>query len=204
MRTRRHLLFTFSLALAIAAPALTALNWSAPGDWPASANAAVSVAITLEELTTSSTHIVVATAGDKRSVWEDLPGGRRIVTYTRFHVESSTGTSPGQDIEVRTLGGAVGNIGQLVNGDAKIGKGERALLFLLKTSSGALVVNGLAQGHFPIRADKDGNPKLFASPDAGSIVPRRGPTISVQERLLGLSPQAALALIESVQRAQKP
>lgn len=202
MRARQRFIQSFALALAVSA--LCVLNPKAPLHSPADANAAVSVAISLDELSASSSHVVVAVAGEKRSAWEDLPGGRRIVTYTRFRIERSVGDSPGEEIEVRTLGGVVGNIGQLVNGDAKIGKGERALIFLLKTAKNTFVVNGLAQGHFPIRPDAQGNAKLFASPDAGSILPRRGPTISAQERLVGLSPDSAIALIESLKRTQKP
>ncbi len=204
MRARQRSFHVFILALTLAVPALSALNPNAPQHSPADANAAVSVAISLDELTQGSSHVVIATALEKHSAWEDLPGGRRIVTFTRFRVERSAGTSPGEEITVRTLGGVVGNIGQLVNGDAKFGKGERTLLFLLKTPKNGFVVNGLAQGHFPIRNDAQGNPKLFASPDAGTLLPRRGPVISAQERLVGLSPEAAMTLIESLKQKQTP
>jgi len=169
------------------------------------ARAAVSVLLSLDELLGASAHVVVVTAGESRSVWEDLPGGRRIVTYTKLQVERSLGgAAPGEAVEVRTLGGVVGSIGQAVEGDAKLAKGERAVVFLAKLAKAerAFVVAGLAQGHFPLRADEKGTVRLAPSPKAGSLVPRPGPVISAREELVGASLEDAALRIERARKAR--
>jgi len=190
----------FASALSLAAPAALLLHPGARG--VPEAQAAVSVLLSLDELVGASAHVVVATAGDSRSVWEDLPGGRRIVTYTRFQAERSVGgASPGEAFEVRTLGGVVGSVGQAVAGDAKIAKGERALLFLARADR-AFVVAGLAQGHFPLRADDKGTVRLAPSPNAGTLLPRPGPVISAREELVGVSLDDAAQRIERARKAR--
>jgi hypothetical protein len=201
VRPRGFSFTLFAAALSIAAPAALLIDAKAPGGGPPQAQAAVSVLLSLGELVGASTHVVVATAGERRSAWEDLPGGRRIVTYTRFKIERAIGASPGEEIEVRTLGGVVGQVGQAVSGDAKIAKGERALLFLKKADR-AFVVAGLAQGHFPVRADAKGTPRLAPSPDAGSLLARRGPAISAREELVGTTIDDAAAAVDRARRAR--
>lgn len=152
------------------------------------ASASVSVLMSVDELMEASTDVVVATAVERKSQWEDLPSGRRIVTYTRLVVDETVAGAGRTEIWVRTLGGKVGRIGQLVSGEAEIALDARSLLFLADVDDGAghavTIVTGMAQGHFPI--DESGTePKLTASPDAGLLLPRRGPTISAQEVLVG-------------------
>lgn len=168
----------------------------APFEGPAKAEAAVSQLLSIDELVSASTYVVVATAGDHRSVWEELPGGRRIVTYTRLTIDRSIVGKPDGETWVRTLGGIVGDIGQQVSGDARIASGSKALFFLARTRDGALVVTGLAQGHFPLVPDAKGTLRLTSSPDAGALLPRRGPSISAREQLLGAAVDDAAATIE--------
>ncbi|NUQ77558.1 MAG: hypothetical protein HUU21_28810 [Polyangiaceae bacterium] len=196
MRPRAFSLVVFASALALAVPAAVLVN-PVP-----EAHAAVSVLLSLDELVGATSHVVVAQAGESRSVWEDLPGGRRIVTYTKLHVERPIGgSSPGEVIEVRTLGGIVGEIGQAVEGDAKMVKGERAVFFLVKGERAA-VVAGRAQGHFPLRADEKGTVRLVPSPKAGKLLPRPGPVISAREELSGALLEDAVTRIEKAWKAR--
>src|SRR5690349_24938231 len=87
-------------------PALT-LSPSAPLEGPARAEASVSVLMSLDEILTASTAVVVGTAGEQRSQWEEVSGGRRIVTYTKIKVDKVIAGSPGSEVWVRTLGGVV-------------------------------------------------------------------------------------------------
>lgn len=201
MLPRLSPLVRFGAALLVALPAALTLNPEAPTEGPHEARAAVSILMSMSELLAASTYVVVGTTGDHYCVWEDLPGGRRIVTYTRVKIERSVVGSPGSEVFVRTLGGVVGSIGQLVAGDAKFAEGERAVLFLAK-NSGALVVAGLAQGHYPITVDAKGKSVLRPSPDAGALIPRRGPVISAQEALVGSPLEDAALVIERAQRAR--
>jgi hypothetical protein len=191
-----------SLALLVAAPLAVGVSPRAPLEGPRSAEASVAVLISLEDLTAASTYVVVATAGEQRSLWEETPSGRRIVTYTRLSVERAIAGPAETELWVRTLGGVVDKIGQSVSGEAQIATGARSLLFLARASTG-LVVTGMAQGHYPIvegdKAPSVAPPRITGSPDAGMLLPRRGPTISARERLVGLTLDEAVL---AVQRAR--
>lgn len=153
------------------------------------AQASVSITLSVDELVQASNAVVVATALERRSQWEDLPSGRRIVTYTRMSIdETVAGDLSRSEVWVRTLGGKVGNIGQQVSGEADLALQTRSLLFLADADDGngrsITVVTGAAQGHYPI--DESGKePILKASPDAGTLLHRRGPTLSAAEVLVG-------------------
>src|SRR5262249_11895117 len=156
---------------------------------PPEAHAAVSLRMSLPELVGASAYVVVATPAERHSVWEDLAGGRRIVTYTRLVIERNVVGEPGAEVWVRTLGGAVGSIGQTVSGEAQLREGEKALVFLVKVP-GTIVVTGLAQGHYPVAADESGTPKLRASASRPGLITRRGPTIGADEVLIGSTLEA--------------
>ncbi len=172
-------------ALAVASLSLDASEGLGVGR---EAQASVSVLMSVDELMQLSNDVVVATAVERKSQWEDLPSGRRIVTYTRLVVDETVTGSGRSEIWVRTLGGKVGRLGQIVSGEAEIALDARALLFLADVDDGAghtiTIVTGRAQGHFPL--DESGaEPVLKASPDAGLLLPRRGPAVSAQEVLVG-------------------
>jgi hypothetical protein len=171
------------------------------------AAASVSVSMSLDELVAASDESVIATAVEKKSRWEDLPSGRRIVTYTRLTVDETLSGNQHTDIWVRTLGGVVDKIGQQVSGEAQIQLDKRALFFLADVEDGAgnavTIVTGMAQGHYPFD-DSGTEPKLKASPDRGAILPRRGPSISAAEVLVGQTVGVARSKIaESADRTGK-
>jgi hypothetical protein len=180
-------------AVAIAGPSL---------EGPREARASVSVRLSLEQLVSASRYVVVAVPEEHRSVWEDLAGGRRIVTYTKLRVERAVVGAPEQEVWVRTLGGVVDKIGQYVAGEAALRTGERSVLFLADVP-GALVVTGLGQGHYPLTLPKDGPVvRLRASAERPALVPRPGPTIGAAEVLVGASLDDAIAAIVRAKKAQ--
>ncbi|MRG93282.1 hypothetical protein [Polyangium spumosum] len=197
MRVRASL-----LALSLALPAALFVSPHSPHTGPKEAAAAVSVVVSLDELVGSSSYVVVAKASERQSMWEDTPNGRRIVTYTRLDVEQSVVGEPGTSVWVRTLGGVVGEVGQWVSGEAVIKPGERSLLFLRKTPT-TVVVTAMAQGHYPVLATVEGVPKLAASPDAGTILPRTGPSVAAREVLVGSTLSRAITAIEEAKRAPR-
>ncbi len=167
---------------------------------PLGADAHTARILSLEELLAFSTHVVVGTAGEKHSVWEDLPSGRRIVTYTRLTVERVVTGKPGPELWVRTLGGAVGSIGQAVPGEAQLLYGSRSLLFLAEVN-GVVVVAAMAQGHYPIVTDDKGTSRVSASPETGMLVARPGPVLSARERLVGATVDEAATLVKQTRKA---
>jgi hypothetical protein len=133
--------------------------------------ASVSLAATWESLLHESTAAVVVTPIEARSVWED----GRIYTYTHLNVdravagELATGATPW----VRTMGGVVGKIGQIVDGEPVLVPGRASLLFLHPGPVGAFEVTARGQGQFPVVKGDDKLPaRVVRSNAAGAILPR--------------------------------
>ena len=127
-------------------------------------------ALSLDALVQSSRRIVVVTALSAECHFEELGRRRRIVTDTRVRVEEGLAKADGVESEllVRTLGGAVGELGERVHGQAQWVTGEPCVAFLLQGPDGLHYVNGMAQGHYPIRGAA--RRLLAQSPDLPDIV----------------------------------
>jgi hypothetical protein len=136
--------------LAIAFVVTLLLVFSAPPE----ARGSVSIAITWDRLLRQSTASVVVTPIEARSVWE----GGRIYTYTRVHVDRSVAgeLAEGGETWVRTMGGVVEKIGQIVEGEAVLEPGRPSLLFLHAALAGAVEVTGRGQGQFPVVTETSG------------------------------------------------
>jgi hypothetical protein len=162
------------------------------------AQASLSRAIGLEELTARSQHVLLAEPLDADSVWEQIGRRRHIVTYTRVRaLDVLAGTDPKQtELLVRTLGGQVGELGELVHGEAVLSLGSRNVLFVMPTQ-GALAVTAMAQGHYPLRRDKVGAERLHRSPQASELMDEAG---SAVRRLPGLALSEARALLKPVRK----
>lgn len=147
-----------------------------------SAAASVSIAVGFEALVKDADAVAIVTAQESKSVWED----GRIVTYTRVKVEQGVAGDLGSGAEgwVRTLGGTVGRIGQLVDGEpnlsgGSVGGGNKpALVFLHKfRSTTTWEVSARAQGHFPILTDEaTKTKKLVRAGNVGVLLPPRPQT----------------------------
>ena len=130
------------------------------------ARASLSRGLKLTELVAQSAHTVVATALDAHSDWVLIGGKRRIVTDTRIRIEETlAGKPPAQnEMEVRVLGGIVGDLGERVDGQAELVLGEPAVAFLMPISPVLAYVTGAAQGHYRLLADAQKLLRLRASP----------------------------------------
>jgi hypothetical protein len=136
------------------------------------ARASVSIQVTWDGLLRESTAAVVATPVATSPVWEN----GRIYTYTHVHVDRPiAGALPGADAWIRTMGGVVGDVGQLVEGEAVLATGHTSLLFLHPGPQGAYVVTARGQGQFPVvpGADPKAPPHVVRSNAAGALVPPR-------------------------------
>jgi hypothetical protein len=131
---------------------------------------------------------------DNYSVWEQVGQRKHIVTYTRLRaLELLAGADPQQDeLLVRTLGGRVGDLGELVHGEAVINLGERGVVFMMPTA-GVLAVTAMAQGHYPLGRDKVGVERLLRSPEAAELMNEAG---SAVQRLSGLQVAEARTLLK--------
>jgi hypothetical protein len=142
---------------------------------PSPAQGSIARALALSELVAGSDQVVSGTALEATSRWEQIGGSRRIVTYTRVRVdETLAGASPGPEMMLRTLGGTVGKVGQVVHGEALLLIGESAVLFTGPAPDGVPAVVGMSQGHFPLRADKGGVRRLSPSPRGFELYGKAG------------------------------
>jgi hypothetical protein len=118
----------------------------------ADANASVSIAVAFDALVKDADAVSIATPLESKSVWEE----GRIYTYTRLKVEQGVAgeLANGSEGWVRTMGGVVGKIGQLVDGEPVFTNNKSSLVFLRKfKTSGTWEVSARAQGQYAIVAD---------------------------------------------------
>ena len=140
------------------------------------AEASVSVPITFDLLVRASSAVVVATAEEQHSVWED----GRIYTYSRIHVDTNVAGELAQDGEawVKTMGGIVAKVGQVVDGEPVFIVGRPSLVFLHRKKgdvSGVFLVTARAQGQYGIYADEQGRLRLRRSSAVGALVSPASP-----------------------------
>jgi hypothetical protein len=131
----------------------------------ADARASVSIAVTWEGLLRESTAVAVVVPVETRPLWEN----GRIYTYTRVRVDRAVAGEPGAELWVRTMGGVVGKIGQIVDGEAVLAPGQASLLFLHPGPGTYWEVTARGQGQFPVVADDKAHPKLVRSTAVGAI-----------------------------------
>jgi len=141
------------------------------------ARASVSIAVTWDGLLRESTAAAIVTPIEARSVWED----GRIYTYTHVRVERPIAgdLGAGGDAWVRTMGGVVGKIGQIVDGEPVLVPGQSSLLFLHAGPVGAYEVTARGQGQFPVVLDDPKNPAtahFVRSTSVGALVLPRAAT----------------------------
>src|SRR3990167_9483135 len=83
--------------------------------------------LSLSQLSQASSSVLLGRALDQTSFWQE----GRIYTRTRLAVEEVwQGKSPGETVEVLTLGGSIGTIGQRVEGAGLILPNERVVVCL--------------------------------------------------------------------------
>lgn len=114
----------------------------------ADARGSVSIAVAWDALLHDSAAAAVVTPVESRGVWEN----GRIYTYTRVRVDRAVAgdLATGGDAWVRTTGGVVGKVGQIVEGEAVLAPGHASLVFLHAGPVGAYEVTARAQGQFPV------------------------------------------------------
>jgi hypothetical protein len=138
---------------------------------PSDASASVSIAVAFDSLVKDADAVAVITPVEANSVWED----GRIFTYTKVKVEQGVAgdIGAGADGWVRTMGGVVGKIGQLVDGEPVLMTGKTSLLFLRRFKSNAIYeVSARAQGQYPVLLDENTKvKKLVRSSNAGVLLP---------------------------------
>jgi hypothetical protein len=154
------------------------------------ARASVSFTVVLDALVEESSAACVVTPVEAKSVWEN----GRIYTYTRVHVERTFAGSvaAGSEVWVQTMGGTVGDIGQLVDGEAVLLPGKTSLLFLKSAPTG-YVVTARGQGQFPVVLNPSTHAlTLVRNVHAGELLAPNPKTVA---RLRAARPGVAVAVM---------
>lgn len=130
--------------------------------FPRLAEGSVARAVTLSELVYRSRHVLVGTSVDAFCTWERIGSRSRIVTYSSVRVERPLDGRPpaNREIVIRTLGGSIGDRGQIVHGEAVVALGERAAVFLHEIAPDVFAVTAMAQGHYPVEVGVGGVERL--------------------------------------------
>ncbi len=159
------------------------------------ARASIAITILFDELVRDSSAAAIVTPFEQRAVWE----GGRIITYTHVHTDRPVAGSLESDPWVRTMGGTIGKLGQLVDGEPVLTVGHQGLLFLQpvpEAGSGIYAVTGRAQGQFPVVLGEKNVPTFRSSSAVGGLVaaPEKRVTQLAQQRAkAGLAPEAPRA-----------
>lgn len=174
------------VALAAALFAVPALEAASPNE----ARASVSIAVAFDALVKDADAVAVVTPVDATSVWEE----GRIYTYTKVKVDQGVAgeLSAGNEGWVRTMGGVVGKIGQMVDGEPVLTTGKSSLVFLRKFKAGGVFeVSARAQGQYPIVIDDAKVKKVIRSANVGVLFPPKAkaavPTDTTQPQSTGPS-----------------
>lgn len=162
------------------------------------AHASVARAVTMSALVKQSRSVVLATPLSARSEWATIGGSRRIITITRVRIDEHVARNAPESSEVlvRTLGGRVGKLGQVVHGEAELRSERACMLFLHDAESGLSTVTAMAQGHYPLLLEA-GTTTLGRSPGLAKLV--MAPDAAV-ERLTGLRLDAASKIVREADR----
>lgn len=162
------------------------------------AHATTARAVSLQELVRRSTRVARATALDSFARSEDIGGARHIVTYSRMRIDEPIhGANGDSETLVRTLGGRVGDLGEVVHGEAELALNETSLVFLTLDTDGVELVTAMAQGHYPVAIDTAGVPRLRLSRNMPHLL---GAANSAAAQLTGKSFTEARAMILGARR----
>jgi len=193
MRSFRSRLAPFFSAVALALPLSLGLVVASPHE----AHASVSFAVGYDEMVTDADMVAVVTPMDQRSVWED----NRIVTYTHLKVDEAVAgqAAPSSEVWVKTLGGSVGKIGQLVDGEPVFVQGKSSLVFGRALRPGTFTVVARAQGQFPVLVDTASKRKsVIRNGNCGLLLTRSQAAVSQVGPVAPQARAAAPAVVAAV------
>src|SRR5580704_9422936 len=117
-----------------------------------SASATTLERMCVAKMTQAAQLVVRAQCIGNSAAWD----GGEIWTFTSFAVEDSWKGAPSgaaQQLNVRLLGGSVGNLSSTVSGVPRFRPGEEVILFLQSTTRGDYSIVSWVQGTFRIRKD---------------------------------------------------
>jgi hypothetical protein len=154
---------------------------------PSIGRASVSIPVTFDDLLRRSSAVAIVVATEQHATWES----GRIVTYTRLRVDRLIAGILPPELWVRTMGGAVGPVGQLVEGEATFAVGGSSLVFVHPHADGSTpasfgIVEG-AQGQFALIESPAKALRIAAAPGLGGLTEPSGSARLALDVLVGRS-----------------
>jgi hypothetical protein len=136
---------------------------------PRIGRASVSIPVTFDDLIRRSSAVAIVVATEQHGTWES----GRIVTYSRLRVDRLIAGILPPELWVRTMGGAVSPVRQLVEGEATFAVGGSSLVFVHPHADGSTpanfgVVEG-AQGQFALIESSAKTRRIAAAPGLGGL-----------------------------------
>lgn len=150
---------------------------------PKAAEATLADALTLDELVEQSDRIALVRVVSQVAEYDSRS---RIVTRVRVRVEEGLlAANTGDELDVVSLGGIIGDLGMQIAGEPTFQDGQRALIFV-RHVNGIYRPIGMSQGVFPVsgedtpRVEPGGSGLSLVRPgDSGQLTPAgaalRGP-----------------------------
>lgn len=159
------------------------------------ANATLMRGLSLSTLVRRSQRVVVLEPVDAVCRHVDIGGRRSIATDTQVRVHESWRGAADVEIILRTLGGRLGGLAELVHGQPVLELGVRAVTFIKLGRDGQTWwTTGMAQGHFPL-TDARETARLQTSRGLSEIVSIE---TSAVRQLVGKSLTEARELVRGV------
>jgi hypothetical protein len=124
--------------------------------------------VDVAELSRQADAIVHGTVRRVESRWSG--DGRRILTDIEVEVVQALKGQPGPRVLITQPGGKVGNIGQVVSGQASFAPGEEVVLFLERRGPQAFRVSAMAQGKYRVQRSPDGKTVLAVPEPLGDAL----------------------------------
>lgn len=133
--------------------------------------------LTLRQLVDASDAIVEVVPKFSESIWVDVFGSRRIVTFWELESATPIVGHAAASHEVVTLGGTVGDVQQWVPHEAELRSGKSHLAFLRSGPLERFWVTGMLQGAFELQPR---GPGVFVgiSPAQRAFLGQRGAAVA--------------------------
>lgn len=160
---------------------------------PKNASATLVRGMTMAELVGLSQHAVIGTPLSAQCSYLTIGGRRMLVTETQVRIDGQLGLAAPSEttLTVRTLGGRLDGVGELVHGQAQLEFGRQCAAFFERAPDGICWVTGMAQGHYPLERS-NASLVLRQSPELPTI---RDWEQSAVKRLVGIRLDEAERLV---------
>jgi hypothetical protein len=127
------------------------------------AHATLMRGLSLQALVSRSERIAVLEPFETSTRYAIIGGRKSLVTDTRVGVHADWGDAAESELTLRTLGGRLDGVAELVHGQPVLELGVRAVAFLKRgRHEQAYWAIGMAQGHFPLTDNSEAS-RLLAN-----------------------------------------